>query len=381
MQTFYSILGVAETADETAILSAYREKIRKCHPDLHPENAKAAGGAARQVNAAKQTLLDPDRRARYDEYLKRRRSSEASKTEEHANRNTMPEEQNSRASESNRTQGNENRSTNEKSSQRRGRRRTSASPVITFISVLLGGFAGVLVALLLLAYFWKIDPVNLAGYWRSYTSTQEDLVAKSSTTSINVEGVEPPNPRTRELPIPNLPDFSDSSPKLPQEIEHSPRSTSPQSSNPKTVIEEVISSVSDATKAKYVEFDIPESVVNLQIGFFTPGASMDALPRRNPGYKGELRINSKRVVSFTKKYKWKDGEWYSLSTVHDGSEINTRTPSELDDQWFDLEGFYTAGSKIRIEYRNGQRSAVSVRLRIQTKSATSEASGHSELAQ
>jgi curved DNA-binding protein CbpA len=63
--SFYSILGISESATLAEIKTAYREKTKLYHPDK--------GGSKelfQLINAAWQTLSDPDKRARYDYALK-----------------------------------------------------------------------------------------------------------------------------------------------------------------------------------------------------------------------------------------------------------------------------------------------------------------------
>src|SRR5712691_6648361 len=61
---YYKILGVAKTADEKAIKTAYRRLARKYHPDV----AKGKDSASRfqDVSEAYEVLGDPDKRKRYD---------------------------------------------------------------------------------------------------------------------------------------------------------------------------------------------------------------------------------------------------------------------------------------------------------------------------
>jgi hypothetical protein len=63
-QTYYEILGVAETASHEEIQKAYKTIIRKHHPDISPSVESAEISA--MANVAKTTLLDPERRAKYD---------------------------------------------------------------------------------------------------------------------------------------------------------------------------------------------------------------------------------------------------------------------------------------------------------------------------
>jgi curved DNA-binding protein CbpA len=64
MQSYYSILGVAENASPQEIKKAFREKAKKTHPD---SSGKSGGEEAmRRLLTAYETLLDEERRAAYD---------------------------------------------------------------------------------------------------------------------------------------------------------------------------------------------------------------------------------------------------------------------------------------------------------------------------
>jgi len=64
---YYQILGIAKTADEKAVKSAYRKLARKHHPDINP-NDKGAEARFKEINEAFQVLSDPDKRKLYDQY-------------------------------------------------------------------------------------------------------------------------------------------------------------------------------------------------------------------------------------------------------------------------------------------------------------------------
>lgn len=64
-KTFYETLGVAKTASEEEIKSAFRKLARQYHPDLHPDDEVAAN-KFKEVNEAYETLSDPQKRAEYD---------------------------------------------------------------------------------------------------------------------------------------------------------------------------------------------------------------------------------------------------------------------------------------------------------------------------
>ncbi len=61
----YSILGVARSADEKDIKSAYRKLAKELHPDKNTDNPKAAERFS-EVTRAYDLLSDKDKRARFD---------------------------------------------------------------------------------------------------------------------------------------------------------------------------------------------------------------------------------------------------------------------------------------------------------------------------
>ncbi len=62
---FYVLLGVEREATEADIKRAYRRLARKYHPDINPGD-RIAEHQFRQIAEAYETLVDPDRRRRYD---------------------------------------------------------------------------------------------------------------------------------------------------------------------------------------------------------------------------------------------------------------------------------------------------------------------------
>ena len=64
MSDLYAVLGVAKDADQGAIKKAYKKLAQTYHPDRY----KGADATTKfqEVNAAYQTLSDPDKRAAYD---------------------------------------------------------------------------------------------------------------------------------------------------------------------------------------------------------------------------------------------------------------------------------------------------------------------------
>ncbi len=75
-ETLYDLLGIAPTATSDEVRRAYRQSARRCHPDLHPEDA---GAPARFIHLRKayDLLSDTATRARYDARLMRERHRRA----------------------------------------------------------------------------------------------------------------------------------------------------------------------------------------------------------------------------------------------------------------------------------------------------------------
>jgi molecular chaperone DnaJ len=61
----YIVLGVAHGASEAEIKRAYRRLARRYHPDINPGD-RVAEARFRQILHAYETLIDPQRRSRYD---------------------------------------------------------------------------------------------------------------------------------------------------------------------------------------------------------------------------------------------------------------------------------------------------------------------------
>ncbi|NDJ85759.1 MAG: J domain-containing protein [Chloroflexi bacterium] len=66
---YYAILGISWQATAAEIKKAYREQARKVHPDVKPDDPHAAERFKR-LNEAYQTLINPQKRATYDQQLR-----------------------------------------------------------------------------------------------------------------------------------------------------------------------------------------------------------------------------------------------------------------------------------------------------------------------
>jgi DnaJ-class molecular chaperone len=63
---YYEVLGVAKSASEKDVKSAYRKLARKWHPDANPTNVKAAEEKFKEIAEAYEVLGDPEKRKKYD---------------------------------------------------------------------------------------------------------------------------------------------------------------------------------------------------------------------------------------------------------------------------------------------------------------------------
>jgi curved DNA-binding protein CbpA len=73
VRDLYKVLGIAATADDLRIKSAFRRRALTTHPDLNP-GSDAAEERFRELIQAYQVLRDAEARAAYDAHLARRRS-------------------------------------------------------------------------------------------------------------------------------------------------------------------------------------------------------------------------------------------------------------------------------------------------------------------
>jgi len=64
---YYATLGVAKSADDKQIKTAYRKLARKLHPDVNPNDMQAES-KFKEVGEAYEVLSDPEKRKLYDRY-------------------------------------------------------------------------------------------------------------------------------------------------------------------------------------------------------------------------------------------------------------------------------------------------------------------------
>lgn len=63
---FYKILGISKNAKDSQIKKAYRQLSREWHPDQNPDRKEEATEKFYDISAAYETLIDPEKRAKYD---------------------------------------------------------------------------------------------------------------------------------------------------------------------------------------------------------------------------------------------------------------------------------------------------------------------------
>merc|ERR1719188_2243285 len=87
----YELLGLEESAGDKEVQTAFRKGSLKWHPDKNPDNPEAADRFD-QLQRAKDLLLDPQRRAAYDEQRKAKRALLERYAQEDGKRRKLREE-------------------------------------------------------------------------------------------------------------------------------------------------------------------------------------------------------------------------------------------------------------------------------------------------
>jgi hypothetical protein len=73
VRNFYKVLGIARTADDQRIKTAFRRRAKAVHPDLNPGSQRAEARFI-ELMQAYEVLSDASHRAAYDAYLAEQRS-------------------------------------------------------------------------------------------------------------------------------------------------------------------------------------------------------------------------------------------------------------------------------------------------------------------
>jgi curved DNA-binding protein len=79
LSDYYKILQVDPSADPDVINAAYRKLAEKHHPDRNPDPRSVERMKA--LNVARDVLLDPEQRARYDDARRRDAAASAPRAE------------------------------------------------------------------------------------------------------------------------------------------------------------------------------------------------------------------------------------------------------------------------------------------------------------
>jgi molecular chaperone DnaJ len=65
---YYEVLGVSRNASSEEIKKAYKDLVKKWHPDLHKDNKAEAEEKFKEIREAYEVLSDPQKRAQYDKF-------------------------------------------------------------------------------------------------------------------------------------------------------------------------------------------------------------------------------------------------------------------------------------------------------------------------
>lgn len=67
--THYEILGIKKNSSTDEIKAAYKQLVKKYHPDVYPGDKTFAEKKTQEINAAYDVLSDPDKKREYDELI------------------------------------------------------------------------------------------------------------------------------------------------------------------------------------------------------------------------------------------------------------------------------------------------------------------------
>ena len=161
-ENYYDILGVSEDADDETIREAYLRAIRYNHPDIRPDDP-AVAERVRLLNAAKHTLNDAKRRKKYDRRLRKEREpTVASQGQAVPPREPPRPEATHKSSFDEFTDFGKRKATRVHADRQRTRGR-NGSNLVTAVTVTLGAFAGICIAIVVLWAVFKKDPLGVIG--------------------------------------------------------------------------------------------------------------------------------------------------------------------------------------------------------------------------
>lgn len=149
-ETYYRLLNVAPTATAAEITRAYREAIKRAHPDRAlPELRAQAEEITKDLNLAYRTLSDPTRRRAYDRTIMQNRVQEGIMNRYVSGLGTPG------ASDPFATHLKREPSSRERRERRQSDRNAMLSLFSAFLVILLGG-VGLVVIFALVAYAWNV---------------------------------------------------------------------------------------------------------------------------------------------------------------------------------------------------------------------------------
>lgn len=71
--TYYDLLHIRPDATDDIVRAAYRQLVKRYHPDANPLDRSMASARFRLIQNAYENLRDPQKRATYDQHLKMRK--------------------------------------------------------------------------------------------------------------------------------------------------------------------------------------------------------------------------------------------------------------------------------------------------------------------
>jgi curved DNA-binding protein CbpA len=90
--TYYEQFEISDNASPEMIHAAYKVLAKKFHPDLCGLPKEQAEAIMKEINAIYATLSDPEKRKRYDQYLRNKREETTAKANESATQSSEPKQ-------------------------------------------------------------------------------------------------------------------------------------------------------------------------------------------------------------------------------------------------------------------------------------------------
>ena len=199
--SYYDILGVAEDANEEAIRNGYLKAMRDKHPDLHSSDDARADRRVRELNAARDTLTNPELRRKYDQQLQKMKEAAKAASSPQATDSTPPirtepgkdsSDQDASEQQPFVNTGSEFRTAKPRSATTRSRR-SFATTGLGIVSIQFGGVAGICTAIVMLWTIWEVDPLGIIN--------REQIAQQPIKGSPSKDKADKPEPEPELLPI------------------------------------------------------------------------------------------------------------------------------------------------------------------------------------